>query len=271
MRSKKKLKLRYLFLLLFIVFLFKEINSQKQGVGTFFNNVIGYTLMPVRFISKTIAGNVKDLHTYFELKRELHKENIFFKKKVMQLQWEKFLLSKYKEEALRYKNILGLKNLYTFNYAVAQVVGRDLFLPYYSILINKGSKSGIKKGMLALADSSVVGKIFFVNKNISKIVPLNDPRSIISAYLGRSRNFGILIGNGKKCSLEYLPFLTDVKLNDKVYTSGFSSIVPKGLYLGIVTKIIKKNQNSSPLVEVTPYDGLHKTEEILIITSTVNK
>jgi len=71
--------------------------------------------------------------------------------------------------------------------------------------------------------------------------------------------------------LKYLPFLTDVKLNDKVYTSGFSALVPKGLYLGIVTKIIKKNPNSSPLVEVTPYSALQKTEEILIITSTTNK
>ena len=75
-----------------------------------------------------------------------------------------------------------------------------------SIIINKGTQSGIKKGMPVTQDNYLVGRIVDVNYLSSRVLLLTDLNSRIPVTLDSDSSQAILTGSGtKNPKLEYLP------------------------------------------------------------------
>ena len=111
--------------------------------------------------------------------------------------------------------------------------------PYLkSIVINRGSKSGINKGMPVVDGNYLVGKIVEVNFLSSRVLLLNDLNSRIPVTLGDDSTQAILSGKGeRKPVLEYLPELYTPSDNLNVFTSGKDGIFLPGLPVG-TTEIV---------------------------------
>ena len=92
--------------------------------------------------------------------------------------------------------------------------------PYLkSIVINRGSKSGINKGMPVVDGNYLVGKIVEVNYLSSRVLLLNDLNSRIPITFGEDSTQAILSGKGEnKPVLEYLPDLHEPYGNQTVFT-----------------------------------------------------
>ena len=106
--------------------------------------------------------------------------------------------------------------------------------PYLkSIVINRGSKSGITKGMPVVDGNYLVGKIVEVNFLSSRVLLLNDLNSRIPVTLGEESSQAILSGKGKiKPILEYLPEQYTPRENLTVFTSGKDGIFMPGIPVG---------------------------------------
>ena len=85
----------------------------------------------------------------------------------------------------------------------------DKSSPYLkSIIINRGSKSGINKGMPVVDGNYLIGKIVEVNYLSSRVLLLNDLNSRIPITFGKESVQAILSGKGENQPiLEYLPEL----------------------------------------------------------------
>ena len=107
--------------------------------------------------------------------------------------------------------------------------------PYLkSIVINRGSKSGINKGMPVVDGNYLVGKIVEVNYLSSRVLLLNDLNSRIPITFGKDSIQAILSGKGEnKPVLEYLPELYEPYGNQNVFTSGKDGIFLPGIPVGI--------------------------------------
>jgi rod shape-determining protein MreC len=126
------------------------------------------------------------------------------------------------------------KTLFDTNVIVAKVL-LDKDSPYLqTIIINRGSKAGILKGMPVLDKNFLIGRVVETNYLSSRVLLLNDINSRIPVTLCEENTQAILKGNGGKYpSLEYLP--EDYKINEgtTVFTSGKDQIFTSGTPVGV--------------------------------------
>ncbi len=102
-----------------------------------------------------------------------------------------------------------------------------------SVVLSKGSRSGIKKGMPVLDEGYLSGKIVEVNYLSSRVLLLNDLNSKIPIIIEKLGVHAILSGIGEnKPKLEYLPEGFQLSENVTVFTSGKDGIFPPGIPIG---------------------------------------
>ena len=101
-----------------------------------------------------------------------------------------------------------------------------------SIIINKGTKNGVLKGMPVTMDSYLIGRIVETNYLSSRVLLLNDLNSRIPVTLDQGAQ-AILSGSGSiNPLLEYLPEDYDVKEGLNIFASGKDGIFTSGTPIG---------------------------------------
>ena len=101
-----------------------------------------------------------------------------------------------------------------------------------SIIINKGTKNGVLKGMPVTMDNYLVGRIVETNYLSSRVLLLNDLNSRIPVTLDQSAQ-AILSGSGSiNPLLEYLPEDYEVKEGLNIFASGKDGIFTSGTPIG---------------------------------------
>lgn len=110
--------------------------------------------------------------------------------------------------------------------------------PYLkSIIINRGSSSGVLKGMPVLDKEFLVGRVVETNYLSSRVLLLNDLNSRIPVTFGEEGIQAILKGNGgTKPILEYLPEDYIIEEGVEVFTSGKDGIFLPGSPVGLTTE-----------------------------------
>jgi rod shape-determining protein MreC len=102
-----------------------------------------------------------------------------------------------------------------------------------SVIINKGSRSKIKKGMPVIARSYLIGRVVEVNYLSSRVLLLNDLNSKISVVIAPSSIQAILSGNNEKYPiLEYLPENFVASPDKSIFTSGKDGVISAGIPIG---------------------------------------
>lgn len=106
--------------------------------------------------------------------------------------------------------------------------------PYLqSIIINKGSKAGVLKGMPVLDNEYLIGRVVETNYLSARVLLLNDLNSRIPVTLEEDGTQAILKGTGgNQLTLEYLPEEYAIKEGVNIFTSGKDQIFTPGTPIG---------------------------------------
>lgn len=164
------------------------------------------------------------------------------------------------------RKLLEFKNTLDQQTIAATIVGKDPSTTFRSVIIDRGSNSGIVKGNPVVNNDGVVGQVFAVTPNYAKVLLAIAPSSAIDVLLQKSRVRGILKGDGTLTyRLEYILKTAEVEEGDHVVTAGYGGIFPTGLQVGVVSKIIKKPRGMFHEIEVTPSVDYQKLENLLIL------
>lgn len=148
----------------------------------------------------------------------------------------------------------------------AEVIGKDPSQWFKTIIINRGSRDGVQKGMPVITVEGVVGQVKNSSPHFSKVLLANDPNSAIDVLIQNNRVQGIIKGNGKDAfSLHYVLKNYDIKQGDRVITSGVGGVFPKGLPAGIVVSAIKGRRGMFQHIEVEPNVDFSKLEHLIVI------
>lgn len=169
-------------------------------------------------------------------------------------------------ENSRLRSLLNLKESVPYKVIAARVIARDPSNWSAAIIIDKGSSSGIKKGMVSVTFYGLVGRVVEVSSTVSKIMLINDPNLSVSSIVQRSRQEGVVCGSlGGALLMKYLPKDSDIKVSDIVVTSAVSQIYPKGIAVGTVAGLGREFSSSSRYVIIKPAVDLSALEEVLVI------
>jgi len=185
---------------------------------------------PSRFIPQA-TGKLTNL---FNIKSENEKL-----KKALEVYRQKELSVEYlTNENKNLKKILESDDTLFKKHIVLSKVLIDKDSPYLkSIIINRGSKSGILKGMPVMDKEFLVGRIVETNYLSSRVLLLNDLNSRIPVIFGKEGVQAILKGTGgSKPALEYLPEGYVIQEGIDVFTSGKDGIFLPGSPIGTTTE-----------------------------------
>lgn len=228
--AKQKFSLVFLISIALIIF-FLDTYSFKltKFIRIFLNDsvyrVSNLATKPFQFIGD-ISNLSLDIVFTFKENKQLKEELEVLKKKEFQVEFLTYQNENLRRDLEENKKIIGSSTL-------AKVL-LDKDSPYLkSIIINRGSKSGIKKSMPVLDGNYLVGRIVEVNYLSSRVLLLNDLNSRIPVTLDNKSSQAILTGEGKKDpALEYLPEQYKPIENVTVFTSGKDGIFIPGIPVG---------------------------------------
>ena len=228
--ARQKFSLVFLLILATIIFLldtyqFKFIKFTKILINDGIYRITNISTAPIKLLPK-INDKIKETTFAIKENKDLKAELEILKNKEFQVE---FL--KNQNDSLR--KILESDVKIKGKSIIAKVL-LDKDSPFLkSIVINRGSKSGINKGMPVVDGNYLVGKIVEVNYLSSRVLLLNDLNSRIPITFGEDSVQAILSGKGKsKPVLEYLPELYEPYGNLTVFTSGKDGIFLPGIPVG---------------------------------------
>ena len=222
-----------IFLIVLGKFNFIAINYLKITI----NEVVYRTSFVVSIPEKYITYSYRAIEEHIKL----YKDYNFQKKELEKLKSEKYEVKFLEAENKRLKKVLNDIN-YSSELVIAKVI-IDKQSPFLrSIIINKGSKNDIKKGMAVLSDSYLIGKVVEVNFMTSRVLLLSDLNSKIPVVIEPGGIQSILSGNGvNDGAIQYTKDKMPINGEGVIYTSGAGGLLKSGMSIGK----IKHNENKN--------------------------
>ena len=174
-----------------------------------------------------------EIASHFNLK----KENEKLRKTIEKYKSLELNLEYLTNENQNLKKVLNAENISNVSNIILAKVLVDRNSPFLkSIIINKGSKEGIEKGMPVTKDNNLVGRVVETNYISSRVLLLNDLNSRIPVTLDADNSQAILSGGGSaKPKLEYLPEGYEFTEDVNVFASGKDGIFNSGTPIGETT------------------------------------
>jgi rod shape-determining protein MreC len=226
---KKDVVVFFILLFLSLSFIFNSNYFHKSKVILFSNSITNYT--------NEVFENI---NWYFELKKinsSLVEENLILKN-----QLEKFI---------KKNSIDSLENV-AFQYQNAKVISNNLSSFKNNLIINKGTKHGLKNEMGVISSTGIVGIIDRTSKNYSSVMSVLNTESKINAKVKRTSHFGTLEWNGlsnRDLLLNDIPETADIKIGDSIITGGMSLIFPEGINIGVISEIMKQEKFNDTIMK----------------------
>ena len=239
LKKSNKQQFSLLALILFSIFLiflsnlnFVGIQYLKMGVkeGTYrLSAIISY---PEKKFNKTFIF----LNDYLNV----YKENKNLKNEIDKLNIKNFNNIFLKNENKKLKEIIGESTNSSDAIISKVLIDKDgKFLK--SIILNKGSKDGIKKGMVVLERNYLVGQVIEVNFTTSRAILISDLNSNIPVVVEPGSFQSILSGTGKDYGkIKYSKNKLILDDNNIVYTSGSGGDFRAGLPVGKINNGIEE-------------------------------
>ncbi|HEX3584387.1 MAG TPA: rod shape-determining protein MreC [Candidatus Angelobacter sp.] len=206
-------------------------------------------------------------HNYADL-RGVRKQNRELQDEVARLQMEQVRLKQDADQARRLQVLLDFKEKFISKTVAAQVIGTSGTEQSRVIIIDKGSRDGIKQDMAVITPDGIVGKIKDVFPLSSQVLLINDHDSGAGVILEHSRLQSIVKGTPLG-ELQINDIMSDEKVEpgERVITSGGDRIYPKGYAVGTVTASTPDKDNDPFLaIKIKPAADLSRLEEVLVIT-----
>ena len=190
----------------------------------------------------TISSTISNVKEYFSLKEKNEKlvsENTNMKNQIETLKSMIYQLSDSSTCIFDSTNI-------RYKFISAQIINASFNKTKNYITINKGYHNGIKQEMAVISNEGIIGIVEKNSKHYSRVLPLINIESRISAKIKKNGYYGSLQWDGKDYRYSYLndiPFHVNIATGDTIVTSGFSSIFPEGELIGFVESVNKQTAN----------------------------
>ncbi|MDY0361621.1 MAG: rod shape-determining protein MreC [Desulforegulaceae bacterium] len=239
-----------------------------QGFGSFGLDFFG----PVQeALSSGIGYLEKIWQSYFNLVY-VSDENLKLKSDLKEFYSKETAYKEVFFENERLRSLLKFSKKIKPEYIAAEVVGRDTAKWFNTIIINRGKDSGVFVNSPVIVPEGVVGQVIKVSKNYSKVLLITDRMSGVDCLIQSSRGRGVVSGTGNDlCIFKYILRKFDVNSGDHVITSGMDKIFPKGLRVGKVVNVKRKDSGIFQDVDIMPFVDFEKLEEVLIIITPPNE
>ena len=196
----------------------------------------------------------------------LAKQNRKLQARLSALKAENNSLQTEADRGVRLSKLLALYQQHPKSVA-ARVIALRPDPNFDTILLNKGSSSGIHVHSVVITPDGLVGQVYQTTPFTSSVVLLTDPNGMVSARVQRpdSRAIGLCKGSFSPIlSMIDLPATADIKPGDAIITAGFG-IYPPGIPIGTVLSVAPDRSDVNKVAQIEPAAHFNRLDDVLVL------
>jgi rod shape-determining protein MreC len=168
-------------------------------------------------------------------------------------------------ENKRLRLLLDFKETQDIDTLPARVIAEDASSWFRTVMIDKGQEHGVTEGMPVVVAEGVVGRVVRSSPRFSRVLLVTDASSAVASLLQHNRARGVCRGQGELLVFDFVLRQEEVKVGDRVVTSGMGGVFPKGLVVGNVGSVEKQEFGLFQAIEVIPSVDFSHLEEVLVL------
>lgn len=264
--------LLFLLVVVFTVVVMRVTGSDRIKVSPLENALRDITA-PLQRVAMEVGHRVRGVFSFPVSLVRSSKENQELTEQVARLEGQLREASEYQLENERLKKVLNFQSDIAhqagLQVAPAAVIGRDPGNWFSTLVINKGSRHGIKSNMTVIAPEGLVGRVTAVSGNTSEVLLISDPRSGVGSIIQETRAPGLvegMVSGSDLLRMVHIPNSIPVKQGQTILTSGLGSLFPKGIPIGEVVGTGREPSGLFLSADVKPFVDFNRLEEVMVIT-----
>jgi rod shape-determining protein MreC len=225
---------------------------------------------PVARVVEALRGGGLGLIRDYVLLRDTHEENRRLQAEVDRLKLDNNYLKNELNMADRAKALAVFQSHTPSRTVAATVIGTGAGTNSKMVLVDRGTVSGVERGMAVVTPDGIVGKVITAYPTASAVLLITDPDFAAGVISQKGGVRGTLKGQGTPiCKVDYVPFEEKVEPGEWFYTSGDDRIFPRGFPVGVV-KVVRSAQPFKEIL-VDPSGMARGLEDVLILVEGVHQ
>ena len=242
-------------------------DSRLQYLDNVRQNLVSL-LHPLQVVANTPSELYQFTNAYFSTHHFLLAENQQLKKQALAQEVELQKLKLLTLENNNLRNLLQAQQALSETSTLAEIeyVGRDAFSK--KVVVNRGTNHLIVTGAAAVDAKGVIGQVTRTYPASSEVTLITDKSLAIPVQVERNGLRAIAFGHGRDNTLElpYLPANVDIKVGDKLVTSGIDGIYPAGLAVASVLEMTTSPDSPFARIVCVPTAGIENSRQLLLVS-----
>lgn len=260
-KKKKKTLIGWVYIIVItgaVIFLMK-------GILLFGMKKLNVLVLPIQSkIYMTTQGIRENFNTILKYK-DFFYENRELKAKITSQEYKDELIADLTAENIRLRTLLDLKGQMEYKTKVVKVSFQHVQDTYEGFVIKAGSLDGMEVNMPVLSGRQLIGRITDVYEKYSVVKMITAENNFVSVLC--KDVLGVVQGRREK-NLYFRPTSSleeEIKIGEKLYTSGISDVYPKGLYVGKISEVVSADNKLEELYTVKIDTNIYDFQEAIVL------
>lgn len=200
-------------------------------------------------------------------RQELTERNTQLSEQLLLAQARLNRLGVLRDENQRLQELLEVQRGLGLGVQLAKIIDVDIDPSRHRIIVDAGARQSVEVGEAVLDAHGVMGQIVEVLPNISTVLLITDPAHALPVTIERTGMRVIAHGSVALDRLELpnVPISADVKVGDKLITSGLGGHFPAGFPVGEIRSISNDASGMFAAADARPSAALDRSGEVLIL------
>jgi len=229
--------------------------------------VAGTVVEPVYRLASLPAQLARATRTAVVTQDQLASENRQLREQLLLAQARLNRLDALVAQNERLKSLLDAQKNLGLSVQLARLINVDLDPSRHRIVLDVGANQNVTVGQPVIDAQGVMGQIVEVLPNSSIAMLLSDATHAIPVVVERTGLRTIAYGSGDidRLQLPNIPISADVRVGDKLLTSGLGGRFPAGFPVGEIRKVSPDRSGMFTAAEAQPAAALDRSAEVLLL------
>ncbi|MBQ2825964.1 MAG: rod shape-determining protein MreC [Clostridia bacterium] len=242
-----------------------------MGLSSYVRSAVGVVVSPFVRVFDYVSDSIHGFTDYFTEFDRLRDENEELKDRISRMEDDIYNAKLLEAENQWLYGFLDLRRTHDdFSLKEATVTSRQAVNYLTSFTLDCGSMSGIEKDMPVITADGIVGYVSEVGATWCKVSSIVETSVSVGGYSDRSGVVGVIEGefalrDNFRCRMKYIDADADIKVGDRILSSGLGEVYPRGLSIGTVESIELDPASRTKTAIIKPSVDPDSIDKVMII------
>jgi rod shape-determining protein MreC len=261
----KTYRLQFFIIATFIALFMLMFQTHANEGTSRFQSVVQTVTYPLQGSVSSVASTFKNLwYSYISL-IDVNEDNKLLRRELQDMEEKMNRHIENSVQFLRLRDQLLFASKKIKEKIFAEIIGESVDNNHDISLINRGSNQLVQHNYVVLRKEGLVGRIQSVSPFQSSVQLITDHRSRVSALIQRNRIRGLIYGTHQGLEMRQINQHANIKIGDRVISSGLGGLYPKGLLIGWVKEIRHQKHELFKTAILDSAVDFNQIEEVFVI------